>query len=151
MQLREAAQVLGVHYQTAYAWVRQGTLPARKTGRGYEVSDNDVTALAERRAAGTPPPPQIRVRDWNAQADRLYAALTCGDETQARHMFGRLARGVPLTDLCERVLAPALARVGAEWAAGHLSIATEHGPAPSASGLSPSAPGSRTAARAASR
>ena len=126
MQLREAAQVLGVHYQTAYGWVRQGILPARKTGRGYEVSDNDVTALAERRAAGTPPPSQIRVRDWDAQADRLYVALTCGDETQARHMFARLARGVPLTDLCERVLAPALARVGADWAAGQLSIAVEH-------------------------
>jgi excisionase family DNA binding protein len=29
MQLREAADVLGVHYQTAYSWVRQGVLPAR--------------------------------------------------------------------------------------------------------------------------
>ena len=38
MQLREAAEVLGVHYQTVYGWVRQGTLPARKTGRGYEVA-----------------------------------------------------------------------------------------------------------------
>src|SRR5436305_1467569 len=28
MQLRDAADVLGVHYQTAYAWVRQGVLPA---------------------------------------------------------------------------------------------------------------------------
>ena len=48
MQLREAAKVLGVHYQTAYAWVRQGVLPARKTGRGYEVSESDVSALAAR-------------------------------------------------------------------------------------------------------
>ena len=38
MQLREAAEALGVHYQTVYGWVRQGTLPARKTGRGYEVA-----------------------------------------------------------------------------------------------------------------
>ena len=63
MQLREAAEALGVHYQTAYAWVRQGTLPARKTGRGYEVSDADVSALAERRASGTAPRPEVRVRD----------------------------------------------------------------------------------------
>ena len=27
MQLRDAADTLGVHYQTAYGWVRQGTLP----------------------------------------------------------------------------------------------------------------------------
>ena len=33
MQLREAADALGVHYQTAYLWVRQGSLPARKLGR----------------------------------------------------------------------------------------------------------------------
>lgn len=39
MQLNEAADMLGVHYQTTYARVRQGTLPARKT-------------LAARRAAG---------------------------------------------------------------------------------------------------
>ena len=33
MGLRDAAGALGVHYQTAYAWVRQGLLPARKVGR----------------------------------------------------------------------------------------------------------------------
>jgi excisionase family DNA binding protein len=126
MQLREAAEVLGVHYQTAYGWVRQGVLPARKTGRGYEVSDGDVSALAERRASGTAPPPQIRVRDWSAQADRLHAAIVSGDETQARHLFDRLARGVPLADLCERVAAPALARIGEDWAAGQTAMATEH-------------------------
>ena len=110
MQLRDAAEMLGVHYQTAYAWVRQGVLPARKTGRGYEVSEGDVSALAARRASGTAPQPQIRVRDWVAQADRLHAAIMSGDETMARHVFARLARGVPLTDLCERIIAPALQR-----------------------------------------
>jgi len=126
MQLREAADALGVHYQTAYAWVRQGTLPARKTGRGYEVLDGDVLALAERRAAGTPPRLQVRVRDWPAQAVRLHDAIVSGDETLARHDFDRLAAGVPLIDLCERIITPALRRVGDEWAAGELTIAAEH-------------------------
>jgi excisionase family DNA binding protein len=126
MQLRDAADVLGVHYQTAYAWVRQGVLPARKTGRGYDVSESDVSALAARRAAGTAPRLHIRVRDWDAQANRLYAAIMAGDETQARHLFDRLARGVPLVELCERVIAPALRRVGDEWAGGEASIAAEH-------------------------
>ena len=118
MQLRDAAEMLGVHYQTAYAWVRQGVLPARKTGRGYEVSEGDVSALAAR--------PDIRVRDWAAQADRMHAAIMSGDETMARHVFARLARGVPLTDLCERIIAPALQRVGDDWAAGAVSIGAEH-------------------------
>jgi len=126
MQLRDAAEVLGVHYQTAYAWVRQGVLPARKTGRGYDVSESDVSALAARRASGTAPRTQIRVRDWAAQADRLYAAVTAGDETLARHVIARLAPGVPLTELCERVIAPALCRIGENWATGQVTIAAEH-------------------------
>ena len=126
MQLRDAAAVLGVHYQTAYAWVRQGVLPARKTGRGYDVSESDVSALAARRASGTAPRPHIRVRDWAAQADRLHAAVMSGDETLARHVFARLARGVPLTELCERVIAPTLRRIGDGWEAGQVTIAAEH-------------------------
>ena len=126
MQLREAAETLGVHYQTAYGWVRQGALPARKTPRGYEVSESDVLDLQARRAVGAEPPQEVQVRDWLAQADRLYAALVAGDEAQARHDFGRLAAGVPLTGLCDQVIAPALRQVGADWATGELSIAAEH-------------------------
>lgn len=126
MQLRDAAESLGVHYQTAYGWVRSGTLPARKTPRGYEVSEDDVRDLAERRASGAAPRRQIRVRDWAVQADGLYDALVAGDETRARHSFERLIPGVPLIDVCDLIIAPALRRIGAEWAAGNVSIAAEH-------------------------
>jgi len=126
MQLRDAAATLGVHYQTAYGWVRQGTLRARKTPRGYEVSEGDVLELMARRAAGAEPAREVQVRDWAAQADRLYAALAAGDEAQARHDFGRLAAGAPLFAVCDQVIAPALRRVGTDWAAGELSIAAEH-------------------------
>ena len=49
-----------------------------------------------------------------------------GDETLARHDVDRLAVGVPVLDLCERIIAPALRRVGEQWAAGELTIAAEH-------------------------
>lgn len=126
MQLREAAQTLGVHYQTAYGWVREGNLRARKTPRGYVVSESDVRALAERRASGSQPRREIRVRDWAAQAGVLYDALVAGDETRARHLFSRLVQGVPLGDLCGQVIGPALRRIGDEWAAGTVSVAVEH-------------------------
>jgi excisionase family DNA binding protein len=126
MQLREAADALGVHYQTAYGWVRQGLLPARKVGRGYEVSDGDVRALAARRDLGREPAHHIQVRDYPAQADRLYSAIIAGQETRARQGLARLVGGVTVVDLCELVLAPALRRIGDGWAAGELSIATEH-------------------------
>jgi MerR family transcriptional regulator, light-induced transcriptional regulator len=126
MELREAADTLGVHYQTAYAWVRQGSLAARKRGRGYEIDDADVRALAARRSAGSPPAREVAVRDWPAQADQLYAAITDGEETHARQWLARLAAGATLTDLCERVIGPALRRIGDDWASGLVSIAQEH-------------------------
>ena len=126
MQLRDAAEALGVHYQTAYGWVRQGTLPARKTPRGYEVSEGDVRDLMARRAAGAEPPREIRVRDWAAQADRLYAALAAGDEAQAGHDFGRLAAGVPLAELCDRSSPPRCGGSARNGPPGDLSIAAEH-------------------------
>jgi MerR family transcriptional regulator, light-induced transcriptional regulator len=126
MQLRDAADTLGVHYQTAYGWVRQGTLPARKTPRGYEVSDSDVRDLLARRAAGAEPAHEVKVKDWAAQVARLYAALASGDEATARRDFGRLAAGMPLSALCEQLIAPALRQIGAAWAAQALSIAQEH-------------------------
>ncbi len=126
MQLREAADTLGVHYQTAYAWVRQGVLPARKLGRGYEVSDGDVRALATQRQLGSEPSRHIQVHDWGAPADRLYAAIVAGDETSARQRIERLASGVAVVDLCQRVIGPAMRRIGDDWATGQVSIAQEH-------------------------
>ena len=126
MDLREAALVLGVHYQTAYRWVRQGVLPARKVGRGYEVSDAAVAALRVGRRLGSEPVRTIRIRDWAAQAQGLYSAIANGEETAARHRLSRLAGGVSLADLCEHVIAPAMHRIGAGWEAGRVSIAQEH-------------------------
>src|SRR3954454_19854815 len=39
VNLKEAASSLGVHYQTAYRWVRSGELAAVRVGARYEVSD----------------------------------------------------------------------------------------------------------------
>jgi excisionase family DNA binding protein len=57
MQLREAADMLGVHYQTACQWARQGALPARKLGRGYEVdgADESLRGLAQLARGGCEP------------------------------------------------------------------------------------------------
>jgi MerR family transcriptional regulator, light-induced transcriptional regulator len=126
MDLREAAASLDVHYQTAYGWVRQGILPASKAGRGYAVSDAAVAALGASRRLGAEPARPIHVRDWSAQAQGLYSAIANGEETAARRRLDRLAGGVSVTDLCEQAIAPALRRIGADWAAGQISIAQEH-------------------------
>ena len=126
LPLKDAADLLGVHYQTAYGWVRQGVLPAAKVGRNYQVSVADMRALGARRAAGTPPRPEVRVRDWQSQADQFYDAIVTGSERVAQTRLDRLAAGVPFIELCERVVAPALRRIGDDWAAGDVTIAVEH-------------------------
>jgi MerR family transcriptional regulator, light-induced transcriptional regulator len=126
LPLREAADFLGVHYQTAYGWVRQGVLPAAKVGRSYHVNVADVHSLGAQRAAGTPPRPEVRVRDWQSQADRFYDAIVAGEERLAQRRLERLAAGVSFIDLCARVVAPALRRVGDGWEAGDVTIAVEH-------------------------
>jgi MerR family transcriptional regulator, light-induced transcriptional regulator len=126
MTVQQAADALGVHYQTAYGWVRSGVLVARKSGRSYFVSAESVQALRSSRAAGQPPQPEIRVRDWAAVSARFYDTIINGRETLAQRELDRLARGVPVVDLCQRVVSPALRRLGAGWAAGTVTIATEH-------------------------
>ncbi len=126
LPLREAADLLGVHYQTAYGWVRQGLLPAAKAGRSYQVNVADVYALGAQRATGTPPRPELRVRNWQLQADRFYDAIVAGEERLARTRLERVAAGVSFIELCERVVAPALRRIGDDWATGDVTIAVEH-------------------------
>jgi excisionase family DNA binding protein len=54
VNLKEAARRLGVHYQTAYRWVRSGELVAVRIGSRYEISDAAIERLrSQRRALGT--------------------------------------------------------------------------------------------------
>ena len=46
VNLKTAALRLGVHYQTAYRWVRSGQLVAVKVGAGYEISRRGRGAAA---------------------------------------------------------------------------------------------------------
>ncbi|MET1001977.1 MAG: GAF domain-containing protein [Acidimicrobiia bacterium] len=62
MNLKTAARRLGVHYQTAYRWVRTGQLVAVRVGAGYEISDAALARFqAQRSALGRAPEPEGRV------------------------------------------------------------------------------------------
>jgi len=126
LPLREAADLLGVPYQTAYGWVRRGLLRATKAGRSYRVNAADVYALGAERGTEAPPLPEVLLRDWQPQADRFYDAIVAGQERLAQTRVERLAAGVPFIELCERVVTPALRRIGDDWAAGDVTIAVEH-------------------------
>ena len=127
VDLTEAAARLGVHYQTAYKWVRDGSLVAVKRGASYDIADAEVERFIAARRAPSAPPRTTVVRDWDIQRDRLYRYLTAGDELGARSVVDRLRDGgiEPLT-LMEELFTPVLAHVGQDWAEGIISVAAEH-------------------------
>lgn len=126
LDLAEAARELGVHYQTIYGWVRNGTINATKIGKTYRIGRAELDQFALRRNNGRPPRP-IQVRDWNHQIERLATALDTGDERAARGIVDRLAEGgISPAELCDELLAPVLRQIGDRWAAGNATVADEH-------------------------
>jgi excisionase family DNA binding protein len=127
VDLQTAADRLGVHYQTAYRWVRDGSLRAVKRGSVYEIDDDEIVRFQSARSSPAPPPKHTNVRSWSHQVDRLFALLVDGDELATRQLVDRLHEGgiEPLV-VCESLLAPTLARIGDAWANGELTVAHEH-------------------------
>ncbi len=126
LELQSAADALGVHYQTAYRWVRSGRLPAQLTGGKYLVSSHDVAAVGssrQRPQAPTAPSPARLLR----QSERMHEALLAGDESEVRKIARRLVEeGTTIVDLVEQVISPPLRTIGQDWHDGRLTIWVEH-------------------------
>lgn len=126
MTLAAAAELLGVHYQTAYRWVRAGKLPAALVDGEYSVRRGDVDALVEAKARPAPPPAPRAAR-LDRQAERMHEALVSGDEAAARQIAVRLVQeGTLVRDLLTEVVVPPLRRIGQAWHDGELTIWVEH-------------------------
>lgn len=126
LELQEAADALGVHYQTAYRWVRNGRLPATLLNGRYVVARSDVELVDARRRTPVAPAPPSRSR-IERQAERMYTALVDGDEPTVRAIARRLVEeGATLVDLIQTVLVPPLRQIGQAWHEGKLTIWVEH-------------------------
>jgi len=122
VDLEAAARKLGVHYQTAYRWVRSGALPAVKVGPEYEIDPEDVERLIEQQRVGRSV--AAADPDWAARTAELYEGLRAVDEIEAQFLVDRLhSGGVPPLDLCERLIRPTLTRLGEDYEAGAASSA----------------------------
>jgi methanogenic corrinoid protein MtbC1 len=120
MDLEAAATVLGVHYQTAYRWVRNGVLPAVRVNFGYELDPDVVVALRDerrrRRSAANAATPE-----WCAEQERMASALLRGDEAEARQHLERLqGQGVRTVDLCDRLISGAIRHLEVHQIAGEV-------------------------------
>ncbi|HEY7137329.1 MAG TPA: B12-binding domain-containing protein [Acidimicrobiia bacterium] len=124
LSLEEAAERLGVHYMTAYRYVRLGRLPARQVNGRWTVRPADLAVLA--RESGAPrgrkgEPKLSRYRE------RLLTRLLAGDEPGAWGVVeSALTSGSQPPDFYLGALAPALREVGDRWADGTITVAEEH-------------------------
>lgn len=126
LELQSAADALGVHYQTAYRWVRNGRLPAQLTGGKYLVSSADIAQVgASRHLPQAPAVPSAARLD--RQSERMHEALLAGDESEARKIARRLVdEGATIVELIEQVISPPLCAIGQAWHDGNLTIWVEH-------------------------
>lgn len=124
--LQAAADHLGIHYQTAYRWVRSGRLNAQMLNGRYVVAYQDLMLVDEsRRKPSAPPPP--RAKRFGRSGQQMLAALVSGDETAAAKIARRLTdEGAPIQDLIQNVLVPPLRQIGEQWRSGELTISEEH-------------------------
>ncbi len=119
LTLHEAAERLGVHYMTAYRYVRLGMLPATKRGRAWVVEPDDLEAFL------TPP---TGVERGSAPWDqRLLNRMLAADDAGAWAVVeAALASGSTVADVYTRMIIPALRSIGDGWAGGDIDVATEH-------------------------
>ena len=117
--LAEAAEHLGVHYMTAYRYVRTGLLPATKTGGVWSVSVGDLEAFRSR--------PAERPTRRKSTPLLIERRLLAGDDNGTLQLLNNArASGAGCDELYLDLLCPALTSIGARWAAGELSVADEH-------------------------
>lgn len=120
--LQEAADELGVHYMTAYRYVRLGLLDARKVGGTWQVTTDAIAAFRDGSAAG--PVAAGSDAPW---AERLEARLVDGDAQGAWGVVeAAMASGADVRTVYLDMVAPSMVHIGNRWAAGEFDVAVEH-------------------------
>ncbi|MEY3030477.1 MAG: hypothetical protein RL058_840 [Actinomycetota bacterium] len=124
LTLHEAAAELGVHYMTAYRYVRLGQLDAVKRSGTWRVSRAELDRFrAEPAEEPAERAPRGRV-DWG---QRMQSRLVAGDAGGAWSVIeSALAAGSTPARVYTEVISPALVNIGERWAAGELDISVEH-------------------------
>jgi excisionase family DNA binding protein len=123
LTLQETADRLGVHYMTAYRYIRQGRLPATREGVEWRVRPADVDALLGSPAARK----QRGGARAKADSERLERRILAGDATGAWWLVkSQLEGGLDPAGVLTELVVPALRSVGDRWADGELSVADEH-------------------------
>lgn len=120
LTLHEVAEILDVHYMTAYRYVRLGVLPARREGRSWRIRQADLDDHMTKDGPRT----QRGEADW---ADRFFNRVLAADEAGAWGVLeAALSSGMTILEAYPTLLSPTMRRMGELWADGEIDIATEH-------------------------
>ncbi|MGH2379462.1 MAG: cobalamin-dependent protein [Thermoanaerobaculia bacterium] len=122
--LREAARRIGVHYMTAYRYVRTGRLVATQRGGRWWVRSDDVERFRPGRADATARRGRAGRGTYRS---RRRERILAGDEPGAWQVLESFmtAGAAPRTVVLE-VLAPAMRDIGDRWKRGELTVGDEH-------------------------
>lgn len=131
LTLNEAAEALGVHYMTAYRYVRTGVLRAEQVDGQWQVMPAALDDLRRARSTTGRTRGRRRGPDGGRTAGRRRAALTerllAGDEAGAwRILDDAIAAGTSLDDAYVSLLAASMRVVGDRWEAGEIGVGDEH-------------------------
>jgi MerR family transcriptional regulator, light-induced transcriptional regulator len=130
MNLKQAAASLGVHYMTAYRYVRTGRLTARRVGTEWVVSPEDLEAFSIEREVSGSELSGSELGSANPGADwrdRLRRTLVTGDETAAwRVLEQALASGHRPADCYLDLLVGAIDDITGRLAAPTGPVAEEY-------------------------
>jgi len=128
----EAAQLLDVSVTTVKRWVDDGVLPAHKTPGGHRKilrhELHELLRAGRLPSASAPEPPATVGSVPGAPADLagpLYDALLADDPGRVRALIETAATG-SIATLADRVISPAMARVGQAWEEGRIDVYREH-------------------------
>jgi len=119
MTIQEVADTLGVHYMTAYRYVRQGRLPATRLGAEWRIDPSDVAALRKTARRGS--------ARTGADREALERRMVAGDSPGAWWLLqSHLGGGLDASGVLTEMVVPALRSIGERWARGEVSVAEEH-------------------------
>ena len=119
LSLQQVADRLGVHYMTAYKYVRMGRLHAEKHGASWVVLEEDLERFLTRPEAG-----EGSLASWSRDFEIL---ILRGDTTAGWTLVEQaLGSGVGPEQVILEVMNPALRRIGEKWARGEIDVYDEH-------------------------
>ncbi|MGD9633063.1 MAG: B12-binding domain-containing protein [Pirellulales bacterium] len=131
----QAAEALGVSVSSVKRWVEDGILPAQKTAGGHrKLLLADVMEIARQGKLPARDVPGLKLTFKKnrlpspASLERhLYPALLAGDGATVRSIFqGAYQAGMTIESLADEVIAPAMKKIGADWATGKIDVMHEH-------------------------